>query len=824
MRLIVSPESDAEALVQDLTRLAVIEAAYIEPQPAPSPAQGKFASQQGYLNPAPSGIDAAFGQTIPREDGNGIKIIDIEYAWNQTHEDLSQAAAALIPNKTPAVPDFSGIDDEVLFAQNHGTAVLGEIVADRNGFGVTGISFRAGLGLVNVYNTESGYDLADAINIAHANLRPGDVMLIAQQTAGPAAPCSQPGPFLPVEFVQAYFDAIQMATTDGIVVVAPAGNGGCNLDDAAYEGRFNKAVRDSGAIMVGAGSAPGCTAPTHARLAFSTYGSRVDLQGWGECVVTAGYGDLTPGVPDPNQWYTGTFNGTSSASSIVAGAVAALQGITMTRQGKPLSAVMVRDVLVATGTPQDISSDSGHIGPLPNVRAAATIPLDVYFMVDLSGSFSDDLPGFKVQAPSIIATLKASHPNIRFGLGKFEDYPIVPFGDSVCGDKAYERLVDLTFDTDTVLNTIAGLFTRCGSDQPQSQLVALFQAATGAGQDLAGQRFPAASIPPGQQANFREGATKLILLWTDAAFHGAGDPGAIPYPGPSFQETINALLALDPPLVIGISPGGGGSTELKNIAAATGTFAPPGGVDCNGDRIIDIPEGEPLVCNMATTGAGIGEAIITLVDGVTGAIDNPLVANAGADQIVAAGAGCRTAVTLDGTGSTAPDGDSVTYTWAGLFGTASGPTPTITLPLGTNIITLTVDDGKGGTSSDTVTVSVVDTTAPVIGTVTATPNVLWPPNHKIVPVSVSVSVSDTCDAAPISKIISVSSSEPIEGTGDGDTAPDWQITGNLTLNLRAERAGKGKGRIYTIMVGSTDASSNLSTKAVIVTVPHDQKK
>ena len=242
-------------------------------------------------------------------------------------------------------------------------------------------------------------------------------------------------------------------------------------------------------------------------------------------------------------------------------------------------------------------------------------PVDIYFLVDLSSSFADDLSVFKAQAPEIISSLKASNSNIKFGLGKFEDYPIPPFGSASAGDKAYERLVDLTFDTDLVLSTISGLFTRFGADFPQSQLPALFQAATGAGQDLseAGVGFPGASIPPGQQANFRDGATKLFLLWTDAPFHRPGDPGDIPYPGPSFNQTVQAIESLDPSNVIGISSGNFGIADLEAIVEATGSFAPPGGVDCDGDGTTDILEGEPLVCTIAPSGEGIGEAVTAIV-------------------------------------------------------------------------------------------------------------------------------------------------------------------------------------------------------------------
>lgn len=240
--------------------------------------------------------------------------------------------------------------------------------------------------------------------------------------------------------------------------------------------------------------------------------------------------------------------------------------------------------------------------------------LDVYMLVDLSGSFGDDLPIFKVQAPNMIANLKVFNPGARFGLGKFEDYPISPFGSAPDGDKAYERIIDLTSDTDAVLSCISGLFCRYGDDAPQSQLAALYQAATGAGQDLSGVGFPGASIPPGQQANFRDGARKLFILWTDAPFHNPGDPGAIPYPGPSFDETVDAIKSIDPPIVIGISSGSGGVEDLRRMAAATGAFAPTGGVDTDGDGMIDILEGEPLVCTISSSGDGISEAIESLVE------------------------------------------------------------------------------------------------------------------------------------------------------------------------------------------------------------------
>jgi hypothetical protein len=189
---------------------------------------------------------------------------------------------------------------------------------------------------------------------------------------------------------------------------------------------------------------------------------------------------------------------------------------------------------------------------------------------------------------------------------------------------------------------------------------------------------------------------------------------------------------------------------------------------------------------------------------------NP-VADAGPDQIVTADATCLAAVALNGQGSDA-DGDPLTFTWTGPFGTASGASVSVSLPAGTHVITLTVRDGRGGSASDTLVVTVLDTTPPTIHTVAATPSVLSPANHQFVPVTIAVSASDTCGGPVHCRIVSVASNEPVD-------TQDWVITGDLALNVRAERSNKGFGRIYTITIACADASGNSSTRTVTVTVP-----
>ena len=198
-------------------------------------------------------------------------------------------------------------------------------------------------------------------------------------------------------------------------------------------------------------------------------------------------------------------------------------------------------------------------------------------------------------------------------------------------------------------------------------------------------------------------------------------------------------------------------------------------------------------------------------------------AHAGSDQTVYVDDLCQAQVTLDGSRSSDPDGDTLTYTWEDSFGQVDGVNPTVTLGLGIHDITLTVNDGELS-DTDTVRIVVEDNTPPSIDAISASPDMIWPPNHKMVPVTISVSVFDNCDTNPTSQIISITSNEPENGLGDGDTAPDWEITGDLTASLRAERAGKGSGRVYTITVRCTDHAGNSADREVTVTVPHDQKK
>lgn len=120
-----------------------------------------------------------------------------------------------------------------------------------------------------------------------------------------------------------------------------------------------------------------------------------------------------------------------------------------------------------------------------------------------------------------------------------------------------------------------------------------------------------------------------------------------------------------------------------------------------------------------------------------------------------------------------------------------------------------------------------DVTPPSL-TISLTPDTLWPANHRLVPVSADVRVSDDEDPNPTVTLVSITSSEPDDGLGDGDTADDIQGadfgTDDREFLLRAERSGRGGGRVYTVTYRVSDAAGNTTTASAQVSVPRDRGK
>ena len=199
----------------------------------------------------------------------------------------------------------------------------------------------------------------------------------------------------------------------------------------------------------------------------------------------------------------------------------------------------------------------------------------------------------------------------------------------------------------------------------------------------------------------------------------------------------------------------------------------------------------------------------------------PPIVNAGPDLTVEQESHAGTQVTLYGNVSDICSTQfNVTWSENGVvLGTEQNLTHTFNL--GINIVTLNATDMSGNTASDDIIVKVVDTTQPQINA-TATPSVLWPPNHKYVEVKIAVTTFDICDASPKITFVSITSNEPDNSIGDGDTANDIMIINDFAFNLRAERSGTGSDRIYTVTYKATDISGNYAMASATIEVPHNQ--
>jgi PKD domain len=201
--------------------------------------------------------------------------------------------------------------------------------------------------------------------------------------------------------------------------------------------------------------------------------------------------------------------------------------------------------------------------------------------------------------------------------------------------------------------------------------------------------------------------------------------------------------------------------------------------------------------------------------------NRPPVANAGPDQIVEVGSCDGATVTLNGSASVDPDGDPLTYVWAWDGGSAEGPNPSITLPMGTTEIALTVADGNGAVSTDKVSIRVNDTAGAGLDVV-VTPNAIWPANHQYVGVTSEILVTDACVPTTKVELLSVTSNEPDDTGEGGDKPDDIVIQPDGTILVRAERSNYGSGRVYTITYQATDVGNNQSTGTALVMVPIDK--
>ncbi|HDR4464521.1 TPA: S8 family serine peptidase [Bacillus cereus] len=354
---------DVQALLTKIEKSSLVETAYLQEEEAPpaerlpnlsvNPYDEPRLTRQGYLEPAPLGINAPYAWSIKGGDGKGTTFVDMEYGWLFNHEDLVNQKIELISGQNKSEH------------HDHGTSVLGIVSAEDNNIGGIGIAPKAKVKVVSQIRDNGNYNTADAILSAVNNMQAGDILLLEAQATYDGYGDKN---YFPVEVKPDIFDAIRMGTNKGIIIIEAGANGGNDLDQ--FRDRNGKQVlnrnspdfKDSGAIMVGAASAR----VPHKRSYFSNYGSRVDVYGWGNAVDTT---DAKPSEFITNL-YTSSFAGTSSASPIIAGAAASIQGIAKNNQGRVYTPRQLRAILSdsSTGTKSN-DPTSDKIGVLPDLKA-----------------------------------------------------------------------------------------------------------------------------------------------------------------------------------------------------------------------------------------------------------------------------------------------------------------------------------------------------------------------------------------------------------------------------------------------------------------------
>jgi hypothetical protein len=436
------PGIDPASLAAALRAWPTVETAYV-PRPViptappfdPSGNPRWAAGKQGYLKPAPQGIDAEFIWSLPNGLGENQKVADVEHGWLLNHEDLVDAKPLLV----------GGINKSFF---EHGAAVLGVMVASDNKTGIVGIAPRAAARAAGIYQVGSPEvsDIPLAIEAAVAALSAGDVLLIEEQVQA-ENPATGKEATWPVETEILEFFAIQAAVLSGIIVIDGAANAGVDLKDwvdifgAHTLDPDSPGFKDSGAIIVGAAS----SAPPHSRfnasgMSLSNFGKRVDCYAWGENVDTCWFNGGNPAVDTHDYTVPPEFGLTSAAGAIIAGAVLLLQGLAEKHLGRRFTPGEMRDILrnPANGTPSKEPAKD-LIGSMPDLKKivfnqiAKTFTPKIYLR-DAPGDVGEPHTEFLSASPDIILqSRKAADPQKLWGEGSGTEASVLLSDEATLG-------------------------------------------------------------------------------------------------------------------------------------------------------------------------------------------------------------------------------------------------------------------------------------------------------------------------------------------------------------------------------------------------------
>jgi hypothetical protein len=430
--------------------------------------------------------------------------------------------------------------------------------------------------------------------------------------------------------------------------------------------------------------------------------------------------------------------------------------------------------------------DFAVVNKTVDVPAIAPV-LDFCLLIDLSGSYYDDLGTIQSLAPAIVAGIRDEVADSNFCLASFVDFPFSAWGAS--GDYAYRRDQDLTADGTAWEAAVNGLLLKSGYDGPESQYEGLYQMATGAGRDVPSAGESLGDIPAGQNPSFRASASKVIAITTDAPFHTPGDsvcgfpspPCPFGYPGASRDDTVDALSGAGIRVIAIKAPGAG--VEMDDLAAATGG-------------------------SVVSTGSSSTEIVEAILEGLA-AIPQDITAEA---------VGC---------GPLEITFEPESYT--GMIDIASVSfVETISVPAGAPSaeidckVVFKANDAPIG--EQRILVNIAANQPPVCTNAYADPGLLWSPNGKYVAIDIQ-GVTDPDEDEVTITVNSIRQDEAVNAKGTGNTCPDGQGVGTSTAQVRAERAGPpaGNGRVYHIGFTADDGQGGTCTGTVRVGVPHDQR-
>ncbi|MBI5502610.1 MAG: hypothetical protein HY907_20360 [Deltaproteobacteria bacterium] len=235
------------------------------------------------------------------------------------------------------------------------------------------------------------------------------------------------------------------------------------------------------------------------------------------------------------------------------------------------------------------------------------IMADVFFLIDTTGSMGEEINNLLLGLTDVVIPgILGSIPDVALGLARFEDFPMSPYGEAT--NRVYELEQQMTTAHERVYDAIAGLRVWRGGDLPESDVPALWAAATGEALGWYSAPFIADPTTPGGGiiggAGFRADSQPIFVLVTDAAFHndlGGNDPydpgilGA-ETPNVTYVQALGALLSISA-RVIGVASVDGRS-DLENIAFDTGT------VDAAGD---------PIVFDVGADGTGLSTGLVAAI-------------------------------------------------------------------------------------------------------------------------------------------------------------------------------------------------------------------